>query len=265
LLPEIISNADGDDKQDCEINASKRWLDKSHLIAQEYKLVLLGDDLYSKTSLIKKTREKGHNYIFVCKEPSHKKLYEVVHMVDKLGNMDTLSTVKINKQRKKHTYNYKYLNEVDLTGDTNSIKVNWCGVEVKNEKGKITYSGAFITDTIITDKNIQEIVEAGRARWKIENENNNTLKTGGYNLEHNFRHGKKGLSELLFVFNILAFLTHTLCLTYDDDYKELYGLINKRKTFFNHINTFTTFCYFSDWNNLYQTMIKGYIDGIHLY
>ena len=264
MLPEIISNADGNDKQDCEINASKRWLEKSHIIAEKYKLVILGDDLYAKTSLILKIRKKKYNYIFVCKEPSHKKLYEVVHMVENLGNMDTKTTTKLDKQRKKETYNYKYLNEVNLTGDKNTIEVNWCGVEVKDEQGEIIYSGAFITDTLITDKNVEEIVEAGRARWKIENENNNTLKTGGYNLEHNFGHGKKGLSELLFVFNILAFLTHTLCLTYDEDYKELYGLINKRKTFFNHINTFTTFFYFEDWENLYQTMIKGYIDGIHL-
>ncbi len=264
LLPEMISNTDGDDKQDCEINASKRWLDKTHILAKKYKLVLLGDDLYSKTSLIKKIREKEYNYIFVCKETSHKKLYETVHMVDNLGNMDTKTATKLNKQRKKESYNYKYLHEVELTGEKNPIKVNWCSVEVKEVKGKIIYSGAFITDYIIKDENVEEIVEAGRARWKIENENNNTLKTGGYNLEHNFGHGKKGLSELLFVFNILAFLTHTLCLTYDDDYKELYGLINKRKTFFNHINTFTTFFYFLDWDILYQTMIKGYIDGIHL-
>ncbi len=139
-----------------------------------------------------------------------------------------------------------------------------CGVEVTDEKGKIIYSGAFITDYTITDINIEEIIDAGRARWKIENENNNTLKTGGYNLEHNFGHGKKGLSELLFTFNILAFLTHTLCLKYDDRYKELYGLINKRKTFFNHLNTFTTFFYISDWDSLFGTMIKGYLDGIHL-
>ena len=85
-----------------------------------------------------------------------------------------------------------------------------------------------------------------------------------YNLEHNFGHGKDGLSELLFTFNILAFLTHTLCLIHDNSYKELYKLINKRKTFFNHINTFTTFFYFESWETLYQTMIKGYIDGIHL-
>ncbi len=185
-------------------------------------------------------------------------------MVDNLDNMDTKTDTKLNKQRKKEYYTYQCLNEVDLTGDKNSIKVNWCSVTIKDEKGKILYSGAFITDYLITDENIEEIIEAGRARWKIENENNNTLKTGGYNLEHNFGHGKDGLSELLFTLNILAFLTHTLCLIHDNDYKELYKLINKRKTFFNHINTFTTFFYFESWENLYQTMIKGYIDGIHL-
>jgi len=264
LLPEMISNVDGDEKQDCEINATKRWLGHIHIINEKYKLTLLGDDLYSKTSLIKKIREKKYNYIFVCKEPSHKKLYELIEMVENLGNMDTKTSSKLNKQRKKDSYNYKYLNEVDLTGADDSIKVNWCSVEVKDEKGEIIYSGAFITDYTITDQNVEEIIEAGRARWKVENENNNTLKTGGYNLEHNFGHGKKGLSELLFVFNILAFLIHTICLRYDEGYKELYELINKRETFFNHITTFTTFFYIQDWDVLFQTMIKGYLEGLHL-
>ena len=35
------------------------------------------------------------------------------------------------------------------------------------------------------------LVAAGRRRWKIENENNNTLKTKGYQFEHNFGHGKQ--------------------------------------------------------------------------
>jgi hypothetical protein len=29
------------------------------------------------------------------------------------------------------------------------------------------------------------VVQAGRSRWKIENENNPTLKTKGYHFEHN--------------------------------------------------------------------------------
>ncbi len=264
LFPEVISNKDGDEKQDCEINASKRWLEREHLISQYYKLLLLGDDLYCKTSLIKKIRDKKHNYIFVCKESSHKKMYETINYIQKLGELDIKVVSKINKSRKKEIYHYKYLNEVNLTGDKDSIKVNWCSVEVKDEKAKLIYSGVFATDYTIDDKNIEKIVEAGRTRWKVENENNNTLKTGGYNLEHNFGHGKKGLSEFLFTLNIFSYLTHTICLIHDDKYKELYELINNRKTFFGHITTFTTFFYISDWITLWNNMIKGYIDGLHL-
>ena len=36
----------------------------------------------------------------------------------------------------------------------------------------------------LDDGNVAEVVEAGRSRWKIENENNNTLKTKGYHFEH---------------------------------------------------------------------------------
>ena len=264
LFPEVISNKDGQKKQDCEINASKRWLDREHQVSKYYKLLLLGDDLYCKTSLIKKVREKEHNYIFVCKETSHKKMYETINYVQKLEELDTKVVSKINKSRKKEIYHYKYLNEVNLTGDKDSIKVNWCSIEVKNEKDKVVYSGAFATDYLIDEHNIEKIVEAGRTRWKVENENNNTLKTGGYNLEHNFGHGKKGLSEFLFTLNIFSYLTHTICLIHDDKYKELYGLINNRKTFFGHITTFSTFFYISDWIELFNKMIEGYVDGLHL-
>lgn len=44
---------------------------------------------------------------------------------------------------------------------------------------------------------------------KIENENNNTLKTKGYHFEHNFGHGKQHLSNLFATMILLAFLVHT--------------------------------------------------------
>jgi hypothetical protein len=264
LLPEMISNTDGEKKQDCEINASKRWLEKEHLLSQHYKLLILGDDLYCKTSLIQAIRTKEYNFIFVCKESSHKKMYEIIDYVQKLGEVDTKVVTKLNKSRKKEIYSYSYLNDVDLTGDKDCIRVNWCSVEVTNEEGKRLYRGSFATDYKIDENNVEEIVEAGRTRWKIENENNNTLKNGGYALEHNFGHGKKGLTQLLFTLNILSFLTHTISLKYDDGYRQLYELINNRKTFFNHINTFTTFFYILNWDTLWHLMIKGYIDGLHL-
>ena len=37
----------------------------------------------------------------------------------------------------------------------------------------------------------------------------NVLKTNGYNLEHNFGHGKETLASVLVVLNLLAFAFHT--------------------------------------------------------
>jgi len=44
---------------------------------------------------------------------------------------------------------------------------------------------------------VAQVAQAGRGRWKIENENNNVLKTKGYHLEHNFGHGKQYLSATM--------------------------------------------------------------------
>lgn len=67
---------------------------------------------------------------------------------------------------------------------------------------------AFAANHIITKENVIQIIEAGRSRWKIENEHNNTLKTKGYNLSHNFGHGIEHLFNLLLTLNLLAFLFH---------------------------------------------------------
>ena len=108
--------------------------------------------------------------------------------------------------KSRETWTYRFANDVPLTDLDDPLRVNWCELMITNEKGSILYQNAFITDHILTDENVEMVVESGRARWKIENENNNTLKTKGYHLEHNFGHGKKYLSSLLAAMNILAFL-----------------------------------------------------------
>jgi hypothetical protein len=51
---------------------------------------------------------------------------------------------------------------------------------------------------------------------KIENESFNTLKTKGYNLEHNFGHSMQHLSAVLAVLNLLVFTFDTVAdLTHD--------------------------------------------------
>jgi len=55
---------------------------------------------------------------------------------------------------------------------------------ITNKKGEKTYKCSWVTNHLISKENIIELVKAARARWKVENENNNVLKTKGYHLEH---------------------------------------------------------------------------------
>jgi hypothetical protein len=102
------------------------------------------------------------------------------------------------------------------------------------QDGKVVYKNAFATNHRITEANVADIVRDGRARWKVENENNNTLKTKGYHLTHNFGHGKHYLSSLLATFNLLAFLFHTVLDRMDSRYRRLRQFLS-RKRFFNDL------------------------------
>ncbi len=123
--------------------------------------------------------------------------------------------------------------------------------------GTIIYKNAFATNYEITRTNVKEIIEAGRTRWKIENENNNILKTKGYNLTHNFGHGKKYLSSLLMTFNLLAFLFHTVLEIFDVKYKIIRENLPTRKTFFDEIRALTRYHCYDSWDHMLLFMIHG--------
>ena len=98
---------------------------------------------------------------------------------------------------------------------------------------------------------------AGRTRWKVENENNNTLKTKGYNLEHNFGYGKHHLASFLATLNILSLLFYTLLELMDDKYKLLQRRLPNRKTFFDDLRALTRYLCFDGWDALLSFMIHG--------
>ncbi|MDR0377180.1 MAG: ISNCY family transposase, partial [Spirochaetaceae bacterium] len=67
---------------------------------------------------------------------------------------------------------------------------------------------------------VGHLASCGRTRWKIENEHNNVLKNRGYNLQHNFGHGKKHASEVFFILNLTGFQLHTILELGDKDFRE---------------------------------------------
>jgi hypothetical protein len=144
-----------------------------------------------------------------------------------------------------------------LAEGQDALKVNWCELTVTDHNQEVIYHNGWVTNLAITDQNVAAIAAAGRARWKIENENNNTLKTKGYHLEHNFGHGQKHLSSLLATLNILAFLYHTFLSLADQRYRLIRADLPTRKTFFDDLRALTRYLLFSNWDALMNFMMRG--------
>ncbi len=253
LMPEFIQNSDGKEKQDCEINASKRWIDKKRSLALP--LLFLGDDLYAHEPFCKDIISKGDAFVFVAKEASHKIMYEHIDFIARAAGLERFTQV-VGRAHNQELWEYRFINSVPINGSRDALKVNWLELKVSNtHTGKRGYSGAFISNIEITLSNIHDIGLIGRNRWKIENENNNTLKTKGYHLEHNFGHGKNHLSEFLPTLNILAFLFHTVLGILDGNYARARAKV-PTKRFFQDMETLTSFIYFTSWDILIAFMAR---------
>jgi hypothetical protein len=250
LEPEFMTPQDGHDKQDSEQAATKRWLEKYGAFYASQGAIFLGDDLYSRQPTCAAFLEKGADFILVCKPDSHKFLYDFIDGAD-------LGKVTVKGKRGKYSQ-YSFITNVPLNGRKDSLTVNWCMMEEFDKNGKRLYKNAFVTSLTITKKTVADIADCGRARWKIENETFNTLKTKGYNLEHNYGHGKKNLCNLLATMNLLAFTFHTLADLMDEKYQTINGLIKCRREFFEEIRTITKYMLFTSWDHLYNTILNSF-------
>lgn len=257
LEPEFIWPQDGSEKQDCEQNAIKRWIEKNHGFFKPYTLTILADDLHSHQPTCELCLEKKMNFILVCKESSHSTLYEEIELLTRIdGGVSSLQKRIWNGQFHE-LYQYRYASSLPLRTGADALRVNWCEITVLNEKtGKVIYKSAFITNFAIFEKNVAKIIRSGRARWKNENESHNTLKNHGYHLDHNFGHGDQFLSMILLSLNLLAFLTHTFMEMSDAFYKLIRQELGARKTFFDDIRALTRYLDFDSWADLLHFMLE---------
>lgn len=254
LPPEFIQPQDGDQKQDCERKAAKRWLDRHADRFAPNSVTLLGDDLYSNQPLCQLALDHDFNFILVSKPDSHPILYQWLDFLAANDDLDQLQVHHFNG-RFTEIAAYRFINEVPLRGGEEALTVNWVEVTITHAKtGERLYFNTFVTNHWLTADTVPTIVQAGRARWKSENEQHNILKTKGYHLEHNFGHGHQFLASFLLTLNLLAFLVHTVLEILDDDYRTLRAHLVTRQTFFQDLRTLTRYFYFDSWHHLLSFM-----------
>ena len=249
LMPEFIAPRDGAEKQDCERNAVKRWHGKHGERLRPLRPVYLGDDLFACQPIAKMVADSGDDFIFTCKDNSHKALY------------DFIDGVALDRHEEKHrkgktteTRRYRWIEDVPLRDGKDAMLVNWIGSDIVDPEGRVKYAMAWVTSLPVNKANVADIAACGRARWKIENEGFNVMKNHGYELEHNFGHGETFLAMTLAALNLLAYAWHTALDLLDPPWQAARQAAAKRTTFFANIVALTGYVVFPSWPVLLKAM-----------
>jgi hypothetical protein len=249
LAPELIIKSDGDTKNDCERSAGKRLIGKIRAEHPKLKIMITGDGLYSNQPFIDALNTHAMSFVLVAKPTDHKVLFQWVEELDGLNGVEHMELC----DQKGRRHHYRWVNQVPLNGTRGADQVNffeyWLTVDQK-----VTYHNSWVTDQTASNKNIVELVKAGRARWKIENETFNTLKNQGYHLEHNFGHGSQHLSNNFFVLNLLAFFIHQILELCDRGYQHCRSKFSSRKEFWNNLRIVIRVMLFTDFNHLLRNV-----------
>jgi hypothetical protein len=249
LAPEPIVKADGNDKNDCERSAGKRLIGKIRAAHPKLKMMITCDGLYSNQPFIDALKSHAMSFVLVAKPTDHKVLFQWVEELEALNGVEHMELC----DQKGRRHHYRWVNQVPLNGTPEADQVYFFEYWLKVDQ-KATYHNSWVTDQTVSKQNIVELVKAGRARWKIENETFNTLKNQGYHLEHNFGHGQQHLSNNFFVLNLLAFFIHQILELCDRGYQHCRSKFSSRKEYWNNLRIVIRVMLFTDFDHLLRNV-----------
>jgi hypothetical protein len=254
VMPELTTNEDGEEKQDCGLNAGKRRLAKHGNEYAWLKAALPGDDLFSNYPFCTAVLEQNMSFIFTCKSAPHPRLIETVE------NSALEEKIESKWNGESHQASrHRWINGVPIRDDAkNPLLVNCFSLEIRSqESGKTTFYNSWTTNKPVDERTVGMLAECGRTRWKIENEHNNVLKNHGCNLERNFGHGKNHAGEVFFLLNLLSFMFHTILDIGDTGWQKARASVNRRDAFFAYLQAALRFAPHESWQDFMLYILPG--------
>ena len=160
LDTEFIENESEDvSKNDCEINAAKRLLERLHRDYPRLPVCLQGDALYAAETIMKICRGYGWKYILTQKATRQKALAESYEWIASGGGAETVKGIG------KEAGNGEYINHVEETaGKEEEANIYRYRYEAEEDGKRVTHEFQWLTNIELTKKNLEEMIEAGRGR-----------------------------------------------------------------------------------------------------
>lgn len=191
LLSEWIENPSDKnyDKQDCERKAFTRLAARLKQDFSRLPILILADGLYPYQGFFALCKNNNWRYIVTFKEGNLPTIWEETRELQNYQIENWHQELIIRPDENTEERSYRWVTKMDYHGHT----LNWleCKETMTRKNGKketIETQCTFthITDLPINTNNIVLTSRTGRLRWKIENEGFNTLKNGGYEMEHKY-------------------------------------------------------------------------------
>ena len=252
VFPEPIEKQDGKTKNDCERNASKRFLEQFRKAHPHLGVIMIEDGLSSNAPHIRELRTHNMHFILGVKPGDHEFLFQQVEVATNSGNT-TEHRVTIDNV----THKFRFLNEVALNSSNQDVVVNFLEYWEIQEDGT-TQHFSWVTDFEIIRDNAFQLMRGGRARWKIENETFNTLKNQGYHFEHNYGHGDNHLSVVFALLMMLAFLVDQIQQLACQLFRAVWQKEGSKTGMWEHMRALFYSLEFASMVDIFRALLYGY-------
>ena len=191
LLSEWIENPTENnyDKQDCERKAFTRLAARLKQGFPQLPILILADGLYPYEGFFALCKSNNWRYIVTFKEGNLPTIWKETRELQKYQTENQHQELIIRPDESTEERHYRWVTKMDYHGHI----LNWLECKetitrknIKNEMLETQCTFTHISDLPINVTNIVLTSRTGRLRWKIENEGFNTLKNGGYEMEHKY-------------------------------------------------------------------------------
>ncbi len=253
LFPEMITNGDGQTKNDCERNAARRWLRKFREDHPHLPVIITEDALSPNAPHLRDLMEHDCRFILGVKPGDHKVLFNVVKLAHKRGHTTEFTLADPDDPRV--THRFRFIDDVPLNKSHADLTVNF--VEYWEEGPTKTQHFTWITDLPVTQDTVYQIMRGGRARWRIENETFNTLKNQGYHFGHNYGLGEKHLAAVFTTLMMLAFLVDQVQQHCCQLFRAVWAKLGSKRALWEKMRSVFEYFLFASMVDLYRALLQG--------